>query len=103
MEHKRRHISARENHSARVREKMPKKRTTLAKLSKPRLHKAVSRGQRHGIPPRSCNHGYELPYLRVFRIIAGTGEYKAIRGGGRYEGIVTERGKAKTLHCSAEY
>ncbi len=46
---------------------------------------------------------WELPYQGVFRIIAGTGKYKAIRGGGWYEGVVTESGKSETLNCSAEY
>ncbi len=46
---------------------------------------------------------WELPYLGVFRIIAGTGKYKAIRGGGWYQGVVTENGKSETLHCTAEY
>lgn len=46
---------------------------------------------------------WEVPYQGVFRIIAGTGKYKAIQGGGWYTGVVNESGKSETLHCSAEY
>lgn len=46
---------------------------------------------------------WEVPYQGVFRFIAGTGKYKAIRGGGWYEGVTNEKGKSEILHCSAEY
>jgi hypothetical protein len=46
---------------------------------------------------------WKLPYHGVFRFIAGTGKYKAIRGGGTYDGFVDENGKDETLNCSAEY
>ncbi len=46
---------------------------------------------------------WEVPYQGVFRIIAGTGKYKAIRGGGWYEGVINENGKSETLGCAADY
>jgi hypothetical protein len=46
---------------------------------------------------------WELPYHGVFNFISGTGKYKAIRGGGTYDGVVDENGKTETVHCSAEY
>jgi hypothetical protein len=46
---------------------------------------------------------WKLPFHGVFRFIAGTGKYKAIRGGGSYDGVVTESGLTQTASCSAEY
>lgn len=46
---------------------------------------------------------WTLPFHGVFRFIAGTGKYKAIRGGGSYDGVVTESGLTQTTTCSAEY
>ena len=46
---------------------------------------------------------WEIPYMGVFRFIAGTGKYKAIRGGGSYKGVATPAGVREELVCSAEY
>jgi hypothetical protein len=46
---------------------------------------------------------WEVPYQGVFRIIAGTGKYKGVQGGGWYQGVTTENGKSETLYCTAEY
>jgi hypothetical protein len=46
---------------------------------------------------------WETPYLGSMRFIAGTGKYKAIRGGGYYKGKGTPAGAKETLVCSAEY
>jgi hypothetical protein len=46
---------------------------------------------------------WEVPFRGVFRYIAGTGKYKAIRGGGHYEGKLTPNGVVETITCSAEY
>jgi hypothetical protein len=47
---------------------------------------------------------WEVPYLGVFRFIAGTGKYKAIRGGGTYKGVASSTyGVKEELLCSAEY
>jgi hypothetical protein len=39
----------------------------------------------------------------VFRFIAGTGKYKAIRGGGSYQGSTTPADLNETILCEAEY
>lgn len=46
---------------------------------------------------------WEVPFQGVYVYIAGTGKYKAIRGGGHYEGKMTPAGIAETFTCSAEY
>lgn len=46
---------------------------------------------------------WEVPYLGVYRYIAGTGKYKAIRGGGYYRGVVTPAGLTEEFVCEAEY
>ena len=46
---------------------------------------------------------WEIPYLGVFQFIAGTGKYKAIRGGGSLKGIATPAGTADESICDAEY
>jgi hypothetical protein len=46
---------------------------------------------------------WEIPYLGVFRYIAGTGKYKAIRGGGYYKGVATPAGLTEESVCEAEY
>ena len=47
---------------------------------------------------------WELPYMGVFRFIAGTGKYKAIRGGGTYKGVASSSyGVKQEIICSAEY
>ena len=47
--------------------------------------------------------GRRAPELGVYRFIAGTGKYKAIRGGGYYQGIVTPAGPSEKSVCEAEY
>jgi hypothetical protein len=39
----------------------------------------------------------------VFRFIAGTGKYKAIRGGGHYPGRITAAGLTQDAVCEAQY
>jgi hypothetical protein len=56
----------------------------------------------HYFVPKS-EDDWEVPFHGVFRYIAGTGKYKAIRGGGHYEGKVTPTGIVETISCSAEY
>jgi hypothetical protein len=46
---------------------------------------------------------WELPFQGVFRFIAGTGRYKAIRGGGHYRGVATPAGLTQDSACEAEY
>jgi hypothetical protein len=46
---------------------------------------------------------WESRFQGVFRFIAGTGKYKAIRGGGHYQGIVTPAGSTSDNVCEAEY
>jgi len=47
---------------------------------------------------------WELPYMGVFRFIAGTGKYRAIRGGGTYKGVASSTyGVRQEIICSAEY
>jgi len=46
---------------------------------------------------------WTLPFHGVYRFIAGTGKYKAIRGSGSYDGVVTESGLTQSARCSAEY
>lgn len=56
----------------------------------------------HHIVPKGGD-AWELPYLGVYRYIAGTGKYKAIRGGGYYRGMVTPAGLTEEFVCEAEY
>ena len=58
-------------------------------------------GVHHFVPKGQDD--WEVPFQGVFRYIAGTGKYKAIRGGGHYEGKVTPNGILETITCSAEY
>jgi len=46
---------------------------------------------------------WESRFQGVFRFIAGTGKYKAIRGGGHYQGIGTRAGSTSESVCEAEY
>jgi len=46
---------------------------------------------------------WESRFQGVFRFIAGTGKYKAIRGGGYYYGTATPAGVAVDAICQAEY
>lgn len=46
---------------------------------------------------------WEIPYQGVARFIAGTGKYKAIRGGGHYKGIVTATSHTEDFVCEAEF
>jgi len=46
---------------------------------------------------------WEVPFHGVFRFIAGTGKYKAIRGGGHFEGAATPGGITQENACEAEY
>ena len=46
---------------------------------------------------------WEMPNEGVFRFIAGTGKYKAIRGGGYYRGMSTPEGVTTDVVCQAEY
>jgi len=46
---------------------------------------------------------WELPFQGVFRFIAGTGKYNAIRGGGHYRGMATPAGLTQNNVCQAEY
>ena len=46
---------------------------------------------------------WEVPFQGVYHYIAGTGKYKAIRGGGHYEGKMTPAGITEEFTCSAEY
>jgi hypothetical protein len=47
--------------------------------------------------------GWESRYQGVFRFIAGTGKYKAIRGESHYQGVATPTGAADEFVCSASY
>jgi hypothetical protein len=47
--------------------------------------------------------GWEVPFQGVFRFIAGTGKYKAIRGGGHFRGTGTPSGITQENVCEAEY
>ena len=47
---------------------------------------------------------WELPYMGVFRFIAGTGKYSGIRGGGVYKGVASSAyGVRQEIICAAEY
>jgi hypothetical protein len=46
---------------------------------------------------------WEIRYQGVFRFIAGTGKYKAIRGQGYYHGTGTPAGSTTEVICEAEY
>jgi hypothetical protein len=46
---------------------------------------------------------WEVPFQGVFRFIAGTGKYKAIRGGGHFRGTATPTGITQENVCEAEY
>ena len=47
---------------------------------------------------------WEATYQGVFHFVSGTGKYAGIRGGGNYQGTVTEStGFNETFVCSAEY
>jgi hypothetical protein len=47
---------------------------------------------------------WETTYQGVFRFISGTGRYAGIRGGGHYQGTVTQSaGFKETSVCSAVY
>jgi len=46
---------------------------------------------------------WETRFWGVFRFTAGTGKYKAIRGAGSYQGIVTPDGLTAETVCQAEY
>jgi hypothetical protein len=46
---------------------------------------------------------WELPYVGNYHYIAGTGKYKAIRGGGYYRGMITPAGLTEEFVCEAEY
>ena len=56
----------------------------------------------HYLVPKGGD-AWELPYHGVFRYIAGTGKYKAIRGGGYYRGVMTPAGLTEEFVCEAEY
>jgi len=46
---------------------------------------------------------WEVPFQGVFHFIAGTGKYKAIRGGGHFRGTATPAGITQENACEAEY
>jgi hypothetical protein len=46
---------------------------------------------------------WEARYQGIFHFIAGTGKYKAVRGGAHYQGIVTPAGLTEDFVCSASY
>ena len=46
---------------------------------------------------------WEVAFQGIFRFIAGTGKYKAIRGGGYYRGMATPDGLTQDAVCDAEY
>jgi len=46
---------------------------------------------------------WETPYQGVVRFIGGTGKYKAIRGGGYYEGTNTQDTVLQHIVCHADY
>ena len=46
---------------------------------------------------------WEVPFQGVFRFVAGTGKYKAIRGGGYYRGMTMPTGLTQDSVCEAEY
>jgi hypothetical protein len=56
----------------------------------------------HYLVPKGGD-AWEIRYAGVFRYIAGTGKYKAIRGGGYYKGVATPAGNVGEFGCEAEY
>jgi hypothetical protein len=58
-------------------------------------------GTHHFVP--KSEKDWDVPFQGVYRYIAGTGKYKAIRGGGHYTGKVTPAGITEEFTCSAEY
>ena len=56
------------------------------------------------VTPRltSTEKDRDVPFQGVYAYIAGTGNYKAIRGWGHYTGKVTPAGIAEELTCSAD-
>jgi hypothetical protein len=58
-------------------------------------------GTHYFVPKGEAN--WEIAYYGTFRYIAGTGKYKAIRGGGYYRGVATPNGNSGQFFCEAEY
>jgi hypothetical protein len=57
-------------------------------------------GTHHVVPK---GDSWESSHQGVFRYIAGTGRYKAIRGGGYYQGKSTPDGLTEDFKCEAEH
>lgn len=52
----------------------------------------------------STQAGWEVTYQGVFHFVSGTGKYAGIRGGGHYEGKITQAdGFEEKFTCSAQY